>query len=1046
MVAYSINIDNLYYDPLESFTDREQILNMFEQFLRTAQAGRLRLLAVKGQAGVGKTFLISYLAERLCPTFAWQAGILSYAQSTPDFRSILRGLEDALKGCVSSQRLLQYRVKRDEYNQRFDEYRATISIQQQIEVRDHASLSDVYQNVQVDIDLPRRENQLRSELSRALIELAEGNERPLCLFIDDYERLIGTGSEIVGWLWEEILPGLVKGSSFPVLVVTCGRDWPSNTTVKPFAHFAEVAEFDKQQMENYLEKLVMITTVDPLERDELVIAFRELTGGHPLILALAVTYFNRLVSGDRVARKLHANKPLIDDYARIEFLLERLLACLPEPHQTLLEWGPILRHFDQETLQSLLTAIDTRMGKKSSLLNTLVYRDFLCYPFVTCMSEASISSKVQFTFHSLIRRSQLQILHRHQPQMAIQLHHVMADYYTEIGKIEHKRETDQITLGTVSDPSKWLPEIPEKEFGARLEWFYHAFHVPELQVRAFEEWEWFVSQMVYRWLRKLAGPLLELVQQLVEEHEPFFDKTSIPYARYLTWHSRFLLQEARWEKAQVMLELAIQIFEGDGSSRDLITCLNEMGMLFTAQGKLAQALYYFERTLVLRVQVSDPIAIAQSFHNIGEIYRQQGKLEEAFNFHERALAIREQAGHPANLATTLNNIGLLYQEQGNLKQALYYFKRALVLREQMDIPSDIAESLNCIGGNYYDQGDFRQSLIHHTQALHLREQIGNSRDIATSLNNIGSVYSALDQLEEALNYFERALAIDEQEGHPAKLATTLNNIGHIHYEQKRWGPALKHFKRALALLEQTGNLSSIASVLSNIGAIYSSRGEYGLALSYHEKALSIKKQMGNPRDLAIALNNIGSIYQDQRKYEQALSYYRQSLVLFEQVDNSYEIATVLANIGHVYQIRGEAEQALSLCKQALVLFEKVGNPSRIATTLTNIGFIYTLQEELDTALDYYQRSLIFFEQVGDMDGIARCAHKIGSIYQKLGEAEKALEWYSEALRHYKSLGYGFESQVADELEGLSACYAQLNEPEKSETYQAQARLIRMRDC
>ena len=45
--------DPLYHDPLDSFTDREQLIQLVEHCLRAAQPGRLRLLAVTGNSGTG---------------------------------------------------------------------------------------------------------------------------------------------------------------------------------------------------------------------------------------------------------------------------------------------------------------------------------------------------------------------------------------------------------------------------------------------------------------------------------------------------------------------------------------------------------------------------------------------------------------------------------------------------------------------------------------------------------------------------------------------------------------------------------------------------------------------------------------------------------------------------------------------------------------------------------------------------------------------------------------------------------------------------------
>jgi AAA ATPase domain len=192
--------ESVFRNPLDSFTDRERILTRFDQLLQGSQVSEFHLLAVKGNSGTGKTFLIEYLSQRICPQAGWQTGLFAFAQSFPDFRSILDGLEDALKKCVPRQSLKQYRDQREEYKRRFDEYRATITVNHVVEVKDSSSASHIQMNTQVNAELRRREMQLRAELTRALLELAEECEHPLCLFIDGYERLVETDPELVGWL------------------------------------------------------------------------------------------------------------------------------------------------------------------------------------------------------------------------------------------------------------------------------------------------------------------------------------------------------------------------------------------------------------------------------------------------------------------------------------------------------------------------------------------------------------------------------------------------------------------------------------------------------------------------------------------------------------------------------------------------------------------------------------------------------------------------------------------------------------------------------
>jgi tetratricopeptide (TPR) repeat protein len=772
MSMHSSSTDITYRDPLDSFTDREAILNLFEQSLRSIQPGQLRLLAVKGNSGTGKTFLISYLTQRIFPTLNWQAGQLSFAQSTPDFRTILAGLEDALKGCVPRESLKQYRDRRNEYNHSFDEYRAAITISSSVEASEQSSIANVSQSVQVNAQLRERELHLRSELTRALVELAEESIHPLCLFIDGYERLLESDPELDGWLWEKVLLDLAKASPQPLLVVTCGWEQPNNAAIKPFLHPTGLDDFNLAQVRSYLEKQEVITSTGeatPPGQEELVKAFYELTKGHPLVLGLAVTYFKQLDSHERTAQSLRANRPLLDEQTRVEFLEDRLLKRLPEPYRTLLERGPILRYFDQAALQALLSA-ESGDGAATAVskLDDRTYDRFLRYPFINQGSASgSASVLTQPTFHDLVRRVRLEALQHHHPGTREQLHHKMAEYYRELGETERKRDDDPVGVSSEDtsedSPSKpdyaeWLAEIPEKEFRAQLEYLYYAMQVKELQDEGFEEWLELTQRAVNRWRRRQAGPLLELVRQLVEEGEPFLNKTSDSYGQYLIWYSRFLGQEARWEEARSRLEEAVSVFELVGNPDRIATSLNNIGLIYRQRGKLEEALSYYERALALRKQVGNPDRIAASLNNIGEIYRQQGKLEEALSHHERALAYNEQVGNPANIASSLNNIGVIYDSQGKLEEALSYHERALALRKQVGNLADIATSLNNIGLVYLRQEKWEQAIERYEKALSLYERLGQGFEsyVADEVEVLAFCYEKLGDFERVLPYYERA--------------------------------------------------------------------------------------------------------------------------------------------------------------------------------------------------------------------------------------------------------------------------------------------------
>jgi tetratricopeptide (TPR) repeat protein len=856
-------MEQIYHDPLDSFTDREQIVYLFEQFLHVAQPGQLRILAIKGNSGTGKTFLISYLTTHILPNLGWKSGQLGFAQSLPDYRAILVGLEAALKDCVPHQSLQQYRDKRDEYDRSFDEYRVAITIHQNVEASSYSSLSSINQSVQVDAQLRERELHLRAELTRILVELAEESEHPLCLFLDSYERLAESDPELDGWLWEQVLLPLAKAAPQPIVVVTCGWEQPTNAAIQPFSQHEELTDFNEAQVRGYLEKQEIIApTNEPLatEHQELVTTFYELTKGLPLVLGLAVTYFQQLSAQEQTAENLRAQTPLFDNKARVEFLEERLLSRLPEPHRILLERGPLLRFFDKETLQVLLSRASDSYGTGRSVLDDRTYARFLRYPFIsqTGLSESdAVLSRP--TFHALIRRVRLEALRQHFPDTKEQLHHILVDYFRQQVEAEQAEKQAGVTSrlkeremkgAFVDGLSEVLTEIPEQEFNAWVEYFYHALQVRALQAEAFKEWIAMTGEAITKWRRWQARPLLEVVAQLTEEGEPFLSRTSRPYGNYLFLYSRYLEQEARLEEAQVMLETAVKVLEQADNPADLAGALNNLADLYLQQGNFKQALDYLERAVNLFGQVGELYEVALVLNNIGRIYQAQGEIPQALGYYERAMNLFERLGNLAAIATVLNNIGTVYLSQGEAGQALHHFEGALKLDERVGNLAEKAIILNNIGESYRHQEKLEQALPYYEQALDINKQVGNLAEIATSLNNMGLIYHAQREFAQALPYYERALSINEQLNNPVRIAATLDNIGHIYQAQGKWEQATQQYNEALRLYEGLGRgfEADSADELEALAACYGEMGEQEKSSSYLDRAQHIRKEYSQMPD------------------------------------------------------------------------------------------------------------------------------------------------------------------------------------------------------
>jgi len=846
--------DTAFRDPLDLFADREEILAQFKQFLRLAQPRRFGLFAVKGNSGTGKTFLIEYLTYHICPSLSWQVGNMNFAPLPSGFRSILAALEDALRECVSAQHFEHYRSQRDRYNQSFDTYRASIYLSSHVEAKESSSLSGITLNTSVNAELRERERQLRAEWSRALIELSRKSQNALCLFVDGYSPPPDTDPEYDRWFWEELLLPLAKAAAQPVRIVTCGWEWPSNTAVKPHAHNLHLDDFGQAQIHAYLEKQGGLASSS--SEEELISTFYAATKGHPLVLSLAVTYFNEFAPDERTASILQVDKPLIDEKARVEFLEERLLSRLHEPYRTLLMWGPILRSFDQPVLKALLSDATGQNLVEWNELDDRSYDRFLRYPFVrqTKITRAS-SIAIQYTFHELVRQVSIAALHRHHLETAERLHRNMAKYYWDIYwddiKTGYEQEVADLEARMTPEDVAWFKKWPEQitretsdeMFRALLEYFYHALQVKEFQIDAFERWMGLVRGAVYRWKQGRAPLLFQVVEQLRDENLLFLKGQEEPYSQYLVVYAQFLAQEARLDEARDVLREATGLIEQREEPTELAASLASIGYTYSTLGELDLALKYCERAATTLIKEGDTAKITAVLSNIGVIYLERNNPKKALDYFQQVLALGDIRDGEASLYRAYN-IGRVLEEQGHLDEALDCYKASLTYISQESNLSLIARCLTQIGSIYRELGNFTEALDYYQKAFEISQHIRDSVTTAACLNGIGLIHYYQGNAGKALQFYRQALEISVELEFPRDLAAAHHNIADVYLSRRQYRRAAEQYNKALRLYERLGQgfESDVVEELERLAACNLALGEIEKTVNYKIRAQQIRNK------------------------------------------------------------------------------------------------------------------------------------------------------------------------------------------------------------
>ena len=308
--------------------------------------------------------------------------------------------------------------------------------------------------------------------------------------------------------------------------------------------------------------------------------------------------------------------------------------------------------------------------------------------------------------------------------------------------------------------------------------------------------------------------------------------------------------------------------------------------------------------MVIRRDLGNRAGEGATLNNIALVYYAQGRYEAALTFFEEALVIRRDVGDRAGVGATFNNIGLVYAAQGRYEAALTIYEEALAIRRDVDDRAGEGDTLNNIAGVYYAQGRYEAALTTYEEALTISREVGDRAGEGTTLNNIAAVYYAQRRYEAALTTYEEALAIRHDVGDQSGEGTTLSNIALVYYAQGRYEAALTTYEEALAIRRDVGDRAGEATTLNNIALVYQAQGQYEAALKTNEEALVIVRDVGDRVGEGTTLNNLGTIYHAQERNLDAIQYYEQAVAVFESIrsrsGNDTARASFIAEYAFIY--------------------------------------------------------------------------------------------------------------------------------------------------
>lgn len=254
------------------------------------------------------------------------------------------------------------------------------------------------------------------------------------------------------------------------------------------------------------------------------------------------------------------------------------------------------------------------------------------------------------------------------------------------------------------------------------------------------------------------------------------------------------------------------------------------GKVLWRQGSYEVAHAPLERALALARQADDRQAEARGLYYLGDVYLYQSNYPAAQAHYRQALEIYRAAGHRQGEADSLSNLGVIHYELGDYAAARGYYEQVLSIFRTMGDRRGETMALNNLGTVYCDLGDYEAARDYHEQALDIRLAIGDRYGEAASLVNLGLVYHYLNDDEAARRHCERALVIQRGIGDRRGQGYSLTYLGHALAGLGELQVAAQIYDEAMRLRRELGQFGLALDDLAGLAGVALTLGDVERAL------------------------------------------------------------------------------------------------------------------------------------------------------------------------------------------------------------------------
>jgi class 3 adenylate cyclase/tetratricopeptide (TPR) repeat protein len=216
----------------------------------------------------------------------------------------------------------------------------------------------------------------------------------------------------------------------------------------------------------------------------------------------------------------------------------------------------------------------------------------------------------------------------------------------------------------------------------------------------------------------------------------------------------------QWQEAERQYRRAREIFALIGNKYSLAFADNNLGGIALNQGRLDEAIEFYQRALVALEQMGESLYVQGALHvNLGHAFVRRGDAEAAYEHLRTAESYFEQAQARDWLPEMHRHFAEAALLSGDLDGAEAQAQKALELARELSMRNEEGNSLRVLGDVARAKDRHRDAERHLTESVGILLEIHDEYEWARSLLALAQLRSTQGQVTKSANALERCAPV-----------------------------------------------------------------------------------------------------------------------------------------------------------------------------------------------------------------------------------------------------------------------------------------------